>query len=47
MPLALRFGPSPSAEDLHHLRHNMPGAKNDGQVLSLPVLGERSLRINR
>ncbi len=25
--LALRFGPSPPAEDLHLLRHNMPGAQ--------------------
>ena len=25
--LALRFGPSPPAEDLHLLRHNIPGAQ--------------------
>src|SRR5688572_15035239 len=44
--LALRFGPSPPAEDLHLLTHNMPGtheprALPKRQGSSVLLIGER------
>src|SRR5207249_1939254 len=41
--LALRFGPSPPAEDLHLLRHNMPGAQKEHPSRGREGCGERGL----